>query len=189
MPADEDFLSRWSRRKAEARQALEPDAKAPAVPEPQTEPEVGEPPELPDPEKLELGSDFRAFMARNVPPDLRRLALRRLWRVNPIINSLDGLDDYYVTQDFTDAATVVPDLRTIYRVGKEALETVARLEEPTADTRTDPPPKTAIAQAAAIEEGAQPLPTVQSSSKFGNESDRERATSARVNNVDRPRPE
>ena len=49
--------------------------------------------------------------------------------MNPIINSLDGLDDYYVTQDFTDAATVLPDLRTLYRVGKGMLDTAGQLAE------------------------------------------------------------
>ena len=74
-------------------------------------------------------------MAENVPGDLRRQAFRRLWRVNPIINSLDGLDDYYVTQDFTDAATVVPDLRTAYRVGKGMLDAVIRTDEPPSGVR------------------------------------------------------
>jgi hypothetical protein len=132
MPDEADFLTRWSRRKAEARreEQTEPTPVATAVqPEPAAAPLLVEAPELPDPETLEAGSDFKAFMAENVPGDLRRQALRRLWRVNPIINSMDGLDDYYVTQNFTDAATVVPDLRTLYRVGKGMLDAAGRLEE------------------------------------------------------------
>ena len=97
-------------------------------------------PELPEPATLDVGSDFKAFMAENVPGDLRRQALRRLWRVNPIINSLDGLDDYYVTQDFTDAATVVPDLRTVYRVGKGMLDAVIRTDEAPSDAKSQPEP-------------------------------------------------
>jgi hypothetical protein len=134
MPDEADFLTRWSRRKAAARreEQVEPEAVATAVqpePEPDPTPLPVEVPELPDPETLDAGSNFKAFMAENVPGDLRRQALRRLWRVNPIINSLDGLDDYYVTQNFTDAATVVPDLRTLYRVGKGMLDAAGRLEE------------------------------------------------------------
>lgn len=127
---DETFLARWSRRKAEAR-----------LPEPEAVPEPGqdeidplqplptetldpEPIELPDPSTLDADSDYRPFMQAGVPPTLRRDALRKLWRTNPIINSLDGLDDHYVTHDFTDAATVVGDLRTLYRVGKGMLEIV-----------------------------------------------------------------
>ena len=149
--AEEDFLSRWSRRKAEARR--------PAEPEPAIAAEAGEttteahppepPPELPDPETLEAGSNFRAFMADGVPAGLRRQALRRLWRVNPIINTLDGLDDYYVTQDFTDAATVVPDLKTVYRVGREVVAAVERVDgglpQPEAEQPEAPQPTPAIA--------------------------------------------
>jgi hypothetical protein len=144
MPDEADFLARWSRRKAAARreEQVEPEAIATAPqpePEPDPTPLPVEPPELPDPETLEAGSDFKAFMAENVPGDLRRQALRRLWRVNPIINSLDGLDDYYVTQNFTDAATVVPDLRTLYRVGKGMLDAAGRLEEMAAEAREPEP--------------------------------------------------
>ena len=144
MAADEDFLGRWSRRKAAARRpADEPDpaeatAATPAVPSPPPEAEPDAVPELPDPDTLGANSDFRAFMARGVPTDLRGRALRRLWRVNPIINSLDGLDDYYVTQDFTDAATVVPDLRTVYRVGKGMIDALARPDEPQVAEREPP---------------------------------------------------
>jgi hypothetical protein len=130
----EELLSRWSRRKAEARRPAEPEsestlaAEAVEIPAAAVPPEPEPPAELPNPEILEAGSDFRAFMADGVPAALRRQALRRLWRVNPIINTLDGLDDYYVTQDFTDAATVVPDLKTVYRVGREVVAAVERLD-------------------------------------------------------------
>jgi Protein of unknown function (DUF3306) len=84
-------------------------------------------PELPDVATLDGASDYRPFMQPGVPKELRREALRKLWRTNPIINSLDGLDDYYVTHDFTDGATVVADLRTAYRVGKGMLGAVEEL--------------------------------------------------------------
>ena len=132
MPDDVDFLTRWSRRKAAARRAEATEAAelAPvAEPDQPAESRPVEVPDLPDPATLEIGSDFKAFMGENVPGNLRREALRRLWRVNPIINSPDGLDDYYVTKDFTDAATVLPDLRTLYRVGKGMLDTAGQLEE------------------------------------------------------------
>ena len=143
MPDDTDFLTRWSRRKAAARRAEASEGDeivAAAEPEAMAEPAPVEVPELPDPATLDIGSDFKAFMAENVPGDLRRQALRRLWRVNPIINSLDGLDDYYVTQDFTDAATVVPDLRTLYRVGKGMLDAVVRPDEAPGDADGQPGP-------------------------------------------------
>ncbi|MFZ1426993.1 MAG: DUF3306 domain-containing protein [Geminicoccaceae bacterium] len=136
------FLTRWSRRKAAAREAdmvqqpefqtLDTESAPPAVLE--APPEAPKEPELPDPETLDATSDYRPFMRAGVPPELRRDALRKLWRANPIINSLDGLDDHYVTQDFTDGATVVTGLQTLYRVGKGMLEIADRLDpEATAD--------------------------------------------------------
>ena len=150
MAAEPDFLTRWSQRKAAARRggAAAPEPEMPAPENPAlaettaVEAPAAEPPPLPDPATLVAESDFRAFLAKGVPGDLRRAALRRLWRVNPIINSLDGLDDHYVTQDFTDAATVVPGLRTAYRVGRTMLDVAKRLEK---GADADPTPRAAEA--------------------------------------------
>lgn len=146
------FLARWSRRKAAARRGTpEPEPPAPVTGEAVGEPrpaapsaEAGEPagpgarpetPEggidlakLPDPDTLDAASDFSVFMQPGVPVELRRRALRRLWKVNPIIATPDGLDDYYVVNDFSDASTVVADLKTLYRVGRGM---VSALEEGT----------------------------------------------------------
>ena len=88
--------------------------------------------DLPDPDSLGEGDDFTAFMAKAVPEKLRRRALRRLWLSNPLLANLDQLVDY--GEDFTDAATVVENLQTVYRVGKgmvrdEDLESEAAAEE------------------------------------------------------------
>ncbi|UBR51391.1 DUF3306 domain-containing protein [Halomonas sp. FeN2] len=48
---------------------------------------------LPDPETLEAGSDFSAFMVPGVSGALRRRALKRLWTTGNY-NVRDGLDDY-----------------------------------------------------------------------------------------------
>jgi hypothetical protein len=143
---DDDFLARWSRRKAAARRGetagIGPAAAGEAR---EAEPDLATvegdaelpkaAPELPDIATLDGSSDYRPFLQAGVPKELRREALRKLWRTNPIINSLDGLDDHYITHDFTDGATVVADLRTAYRVGKGMLGAV---EEPTA-APPDPP--------------------------------------------------
>jgi hypothetical protein len=71
---------------------------------------------LPDPDTLEPGADFTAFMSQQVPTRLRNRALRRLWISNPMLANLDNLVDY--GEDFTDAATVIENLRTAYAVGK-----------------------------------------------------------------------
>lgn len=51
-------------------------------------------PPLPDISTLGPGSDYRPFLDRRVAPALRRLALRRLWRSDPRLANLDGLNDY-----------------------------------------------------------------------------------------------
>lgn len=48
---------------------------------------------LPDPETLQAGSDFSAFMVPGVSGSLRRQALKRLWATGNY-NVRDGLDDY-----------------------------------------------------------------------------------------------
>ena len=95
---------------------------------------------LPDPDSLGEGDDFTAFMTRAVPERLRRRALRRLWLSNPVLANLDELVDY--GEDFTDAATVVENLQTVYRVGKgmvrdEDLESEAAAEEAGAPAEAD----------------------------------------------------
>lgn len=156
------FLARWSRRKAAARRgAPEPEpaaAEAPrAEPEAQSAPEraAGPAPEptgadrellpelelakLPDPDTLDAASDFSVFMRPGVPPELRRRALRRLWRIDPIIATPDGIDDYYIVNDFSDASTVVADLKTLYRVGRGMVTTIAEAaEEPVLEPREAP---------------------------------------------------
>ncbi len=122
----EGFASRWSRlKRQQATSAEEPTLPAggDAPPPAGTSRESGELPpveSLPDPDSLEPTADFSVFMRENVPEMLRRKALRRLWRSNPIIGTVDMLDDY--CEDFTDAATVIPALRTVYKLGRGMLE-------------------------------------------------------------------
>src|SRR3546814_1507662 len=55
-------------------------------------------------------------MREGVPNALKQRALRRLWQVDPAFRHICMLDDYNL--DYTDAATVVPNLKTIYQVGR-----------------------------------------------------------------------
>lgn len=118
----------WSRRKAavaaeraaEARLAEEAEAEAARqVLAEKPDEEVLAELDLPDPDAMRQGDDFSAFMAEAVPERLRRRALRKLWISNPVLANLDSLVDY--GEDFTDAATVVENLQTTYRVGKGML--------------------------------------------------------------------
>jgi hypothetical protein len=57
------------------------------------------------------------FFKKGVPDRLRQIALRRVWKLNPIIRFADAeINDYH--EDFTDAATVVEGMQTAYQVGK-----------------------------------------------------------------------
>ncbi|MCR9255227.1 MAG: DUF3306 domain-containing protein [Alphaproteobacteria bacterium] len=126
----------WSRRKARVRaeaeaevaaRAAEAQKKEVAALEEKTDEEILAELELPDPDTLQQGDDFSAFMKQAVPERLRRRALRRLWLSNSALANLDGLLDY--GEDFTDAATVVENLQTAYQVGKGMMEHVAKMAE------------------------------------------------------------
>ena len=139
MTDEPEFLRRWSRRKQAARQGVadEPvEAEEQAADEdisaatdapdaadsPSTDPEALD---LPDIDSLTAESDFKPFLKAGVPKELKNQALRKLWRVNPAFGHLDGLNDY--DGDFTDSATVVKGLKTLYKVGR------GFLAEPEAD--------------------------------------------------------
>ncbi|NOC44965.1 DUF3306 domain-containing protein [Ruegeria sp. HKCCD7559] len=166
MNRPDDF---WSRRKA----AVQAEAKAEAlaleeqvIAERQAELEEKDDAEilaefnLPDPETLQPGDDVSGFMAKAVPDRLRRRALRRLWRLNPVLANVDGLVDY--GEDYTDAACVIENMQTAYQVGKGMLAHIEALAidaeeakddaaESEADTRAEP-------EAAPVEPDTEPEP-------------------------------
>lgn len=105
-PGDEAFLSRWARVKqgTQAAQALEPSMEGDAqntsigvplehkMPE-EAHPEPTLPAELPSVDGLTPQSDFSPFMARDVDPQLRNLAMKKLF-TDPHYNVMDRLDTY-----------------------------------------------------------------------------------------------
>lgn len=72
--------------------------------------------DLPDIESLDAESDYSPFMSDKVSDSVRNLALRKLWRSDSVFANLDGLIDY--GEDFTDAATVVEGMKSVYTVGR-----------------------------------------------------------------------
>jgi hypothetical protein len=130
----------WSRRRAavqaeaeaeivarqKALEAAEAEALAAEQAE-KTDAEILESLGLKDPDLMQMGDDFSAFMGRAVPEHLRRRALRKLWVSNPVLANLDGLCDH--NDDFSDAATVVPNMKTAYQVGKGMMKHVIALAE------------------------------------------------------------
>lgn len=140
----ESRLQRWSRRKTEVRKQAQPtpppgigsesspEEREPAVcelavNETLPEHEVLEKYGLPDPATIELGADVTGFMRKEIPELLRRKALRALWKSNPVLAVLDGLNDY--DEDYTDAAFATKSVNTLYKVGQGLMEKKARGEE------------------------------------------------------------
>jgi hypothetical protein len=109
---NEDFLTRWSRRKrdgVETGQAKTAPGEHGAVPEdavrvnapPVEASKPATPPEpafdlksLPSIESITAATDIRPFLAPAVPLEIARAALRRAWSVDPRIRNFVGLADY-----------------------------------------------------------------------------------------------
>jgi hypothetical protein len=109
--ADDGFLSRWARRKAEARTGLPTPEEAPPAPAPEvrrepspaplvpapaaaaTPPEAAPLPTLDDVARLTKDSDFSPYVARDVDAHVRNAAMKKLFS-DPHFNVMDGLDTY-----------------------------------------------------------------------------------------------
>lgn len=156
----DNFLSRWSRRKAQSR--VEPAAPAPApvapvasVPEAAPADQAatghahaGQTPqapavELPDLDLLGEDSDYSAFLTPGVDADLRKRALRKLFS-SPKFNVFDGLDTY--RDDYTSFPALGPvvtaDMR--YHVERLAKKVVEVIDEQTRPDATAEPIAPAI---------------------------------------------
>jgi hypothetical protein len=106
----EPFLSRWSRKKEETREAPPPvkqetDPKAPA-------------PELPPVDKLTIDSDFRAFFHPKVEEGVRRAALKKLFN-DPRFNVMDGLDVYI--DDYSKTEPIPPEMLAGMKTAQDIL--------------------------------------------------------------------
>ncbi|NUB21648.1 DUF3306 domain-containing protein [Azospirillum formosense] len=130
---------RWSRLKrqpvAPAPEPVEPLPEEPpaqlpveATIEPEAAPEADDPLEdLPPVEELTLESDFTPFLRAEVPDDLHRQALRKLWTSDPVFANDDGLKDY--ADDYASLFTGSSPVKTLYRVGKGFLDAAEEAAE------------------------------------------------------------
>ena len=134
------FLSRWSARKNQI-------AKGEDVPDEVPAPEIAEDAviedeedaaltdaellkkyDLPDPEAVTEESGLEQFLnGKGLPGRVRQMALRRLWRLNPLFGVVDDMVEY--GEDYTDAATVVEGMKTAYTVGKGYAKEVVEPED------------------------------------------------------------
>lgn len=129
------MTSSWSRRRAAvaAEAAAEQLAAEDAVVAKQhealaekTDAEILEELGLPDPDVMVQGDDFKAFLAKTVPAHLRKRALRTLWRSNPVLACVDGLNDY--DDDYLTGSIGQGPISTTYQVGKGMLSHLLEME-------------------------------------------------------------
>ena len=124
---DRSFLSRWSARKNSI-------AKGESVPDESfseiqddlieaededaalTDEELLNKYELIDPKEINDENGLSCFLEGNIPERLRQMALRRLWKLNPLFGHVCDMVEY--GEDYTDAATVIEGMQTAYQVGK-----------------------------------------------------------------------
>jgi hypothetical protein len=141
-------LSSWSRRRAAVAAeaaALKREAEDAVVAEQQaelaekSEAEILEELGLPDPDALVMGDDFKAFMVKTVPQYLRKRALRSLWRSNPVLACVDGLNDY--DDDYLTGSTGQGPIKTSYQVGKGMLAHLLEMERQAACLTDDNTPQ------------------------------------------------
>ena len=100
MSDQENFLSRWSKRKRDVAKAeadepkpLEPSAPAEQEPPPKPGESLFDFKSLPSIESITAETDIRAFLTPGVPAELQRAALRRAWSADPAIRDFIGLSE------------------------------------------------------------------------------------------------
>ncbi len=125
----EEFLSRWSRRKQQAREEVPAPAKTPVV-------QPDEPPPLPALDQLNADSDYRGFLHPKVDEKLRRAALKKLFS-DPHFNIMDGLDTYIDDYSISEPipAAMLAEMKSAQNILAWARET----EEEAAVRRALPP--------------------------------------------------
>ena len=165
----EGFLARWSRLKRAEQPAqptpvdaasgapVAPNAAVPAAGELQ----LAEPTKLPRIEDLTAGSDFAAFLQKGVPEELKRLALRKAWSLDPAIrdfievaenqydwNAPGGVPGFGEIAPGTDMKTLLA--QAIGEMPKAEAEGAGKDEVPSAQNSAN--------GVASVEPAPQPLP-------------------------------
>lgn len=172
--ADEPFLSRWSKRKAEARTGSVVPEEPPVATPPSEEPAPSaqaravSPEPLPPVESLTPDSDFTRFMQPEVDEGVKRQAMKALFQ-DPHFNVMDGLDTYIADYSKPDPMpeSWLGKLNQMARLGayEKPAEDAEKLpgtsaeplEKPSAEQGLDPAPSTDISD---TPEGGVPPPPV-----------------------------
>src|SRR5687768_12203904 len=180
MSEPENFLARWSRRKADAEQPADRAGDANEKAESQNQPgavaeakkgeakEEGEEVDLsklPPIESIGPETDIRAFLQKGIPPELTRAALRRVWTSDPAIRNFIGIAenqyDFATGSDIPGFGPLTPADDVARMVSQIMREGVPRPLVPSESERpaeTDAPaPEPSVASAGISDEEA-PLP-------------------------------
>ena len=73
-----------------------------------------------DPEVIEDEDKLDNLLQGQFPDRIRQMALRRMWRLNPLFRFADEMVEY--GENYTDAATAIEGMQTAYQVGKGYLQ-------------------------------------------------------------------
>ena len=153
MSEPENFLTRWSRRKAEAEQPADrardanekadqqkqpDDVAAEAKKEESTnEAEEVDLSKLPPIESIGPETDIRAFLQKGIPPELTRAALRRVWTSDPTIRNFIGIAenqyDFATGSDIPGFGPLTPAddvARMVSQIMREGVPRPPSLSEP-----------------------------------------------------------
>jgi len=126
------FAARWSQRKADARSDTAPESEEPEkvanLPDDaEAQSEITQDPDKPellteadfddvDFDALDKSSDYTRFIQSNVPEEVQKKALRKLWESDSVFEVLDGMNDY--DEDFTGNGLAGKVFKSAYQVGR-----------------------------------------------------------------------
>jgi hypothetical protein len=117
---DDEGPSRISRSLSARMRRKEKVSRGEDVPETLEEEQAAANALVPDPTAESDEAGLEAFMETGLPDRLRQMALRRMWRLNPLFRFADEMVEY--GENYTDAATVIEGMTTAYQVGKGYLQ-------------------------------------------------------------------
>ena len=108
-----------------------------------------------DPEEIEDEDRLDNLLQGQFPDRIRQMALRRMWRLNPLFRFADEMVEY--GENYTDAATVIDGMQTAYQVGKGYLQKAFDAVEDDGDELPDAqtPAETPAAEATGQEEAGE----------------------------------
>jgi len=166
MAEERSFLSRWAQRKQQAQEDEvldEPEVAATEevadekvatvvdadgasavtaeVVSTESETQLGAE-DLPDPDSIEIGGSFASFMANNVDPDVKKNALRALWK-QPHFSEIDGMMEYALDYSCQPTLSAEVSSELAKKVFRHLLE---KTEEAVTELADEPVPADAEAE-------------------------------------------